>query len=292
MRLSSLAFLVAEAFRGLVRHGVATLAALSTSAVSFTVFGAFLAVLFILHGISTSLLAQLGVGVYMRENTDLTDTLRVREAIRKLPGVASVEIVTRQQAWSKMRRDLGSKVPLEGVKGNPLTDELHVRMLDVDHVEPITESIRRMKGVSEVLVMHDVVRNMQSTVRVVKTVGAGAALLLLVATVSVISNMIRLTLVARSEEIRIMRLVGATDSFVRTPFVLEGAFYGLIGAAIATALVFFAVRYVLEFSRTNLPFLPLKTDVPFLPLAWALVGGGVLIGIVGSVSGLRRFLRA
>jgi cell division transport system permease protein len=293
MRLNSLVFLIREALSSLWRHGFMTLAAISTSAISFSVLGAFVAFLLVMNAVSATLLSELGVAVYMRENAELADAVRVRNTVSRLPGVASVTIVTRQQVWARMRGDLGSQIPLEGVKENPLTDELRVRMLDMEHVAPVAQTIRKLDGVADVRVAQDVVRNMQATVRVVKTVGTATAILLLLATLAVIANVIRLTVFARRREIRIMQLVGATNAFIRTPFVLEGAIYGLVGAAVAVLVVQFGLSHLLTFSNDNLPFLPLKPEaVSTTGLAWALLAVGVATGVAGSAASVRKFLRA
>ncbi|HEY3411448.1 MAG TPA: permease-like cell division protein FtsX [Armatimonadota bacterium] len=291
MRLNSLGFLLSEAFAGLVRHRLMTLAAISTSAISFTVMGSFLALLFALNAMSSSMLSDLGVAVYMKPNTDRTDTLNTREAISEMPGVASVIIVTKEDAWSRIKRDLGSNVPLEGVKDNPLTDELHVRLVDVDHVAAVSQAAARLNGVDQSKIMSDVVRNVQATVKLLKQLGIAAACLLMIATLAVIANVIRLTVFARRREIHIMQMVGATNGFIRLPFLLEGIIYGVGGAAVAGAIVFHGGQSVLRLIHSTLPFLPINDSVvPANALAIALISSGALVGLLGSAASVRKFL--
>ncbi|HEY3267735.1 MAG TPA: permease-like cell division protein FtsX [Armatimonadota bacterium] len=291
MRLNSIGFLLREALNGLIRHRLMTLAAISTSAISFTVMGGFIAVMFTLNAISSNLMSQLGISLYMKEASDRSDTLATRTAVSRLPGVESAVIVTREEAWGKMKDDLGDQVPLQGVKDNPLTDEIHIRLTDVDHVAPVVKATRAMDGVADVRAMTDVVRRVQATVRLTKTLGAGAAGLLLLATFVVIANVIRLTVFARRREIRIMQLVGATNGFIRTPFLLEGLVYGCLGAASAGAVVFYGGQRILEFSHRTLPFMPLDPSaVPVRPLFVALIAIGGVVGLVGSSASVRKFL--
>lgn len=268
-----------------------TLAAISTSAICFTVMGAFIAVLFALNAISDSMVSELGVAVYMKPGTDRTDTLNTRDAIKEMPGVGSVMIVTREDAWTRMKKDLGDSVPFEGIKDNPLTDELHVRLLDVDHVATVSAAAAHLPGVDQSKVMSDIVKNVQATVRLVKRLGVAAGLLLLVATLVVIANVIRLTVFARRREIRIMQLVGATNGFIRIPFLLEGLIYGVGGSAVAGAVVFHGGQSVLRLVHTSLPFLPVNdTVVPANSLALALIGAGAVVGLIGSAASVRKFL--
>jgi cell division transport system permease protein len=291
MRLNSIGFLLSEALAGLVRHRLMTLAAISTSAISFTVMGSFLALLFALNSMSASMLSELGVAVYMKSDTDRTDTLNTRDAITEMPGVASVTIVTKEDAWSRMKRDLGASVPFEGVKDNPLTDELHVRLIDVDHVSTVSQAAARLDGVDQSKVMSDVVRNVQATVKLIKRLGIAAAGLLMIATLAVIANVIRLTVFARRREIHIMQMVGATNGFIRIPFLLEGIIYGVGGAAVAGAIVFHGGQSVLRLIHNTLPFLPVNDSVvPANALALALISTGALVGLLGSAASVRKFL--
>ena len=291
MRMNSIGFLVSEAFAGLVRHRLMTLAAISTSAISFTVMGSFLALLFGLNAMSSSMLSELGVAVYMKADTDRTDTLNTRDAIMEMPGVASITIVTKEDAWTRLKRDLGSSVPFEGVKDNPLTDELHVRLIDVDHVANVSQAAARLNGVDQSKVMSDVVRNVQTTVKLLKQLGLAAAGLLMIATLVVIANVIRLTVFARRREIRIMQMVGATNGFIRLPFLLEGIIYGVGGAAVAGAIVYHGGQSVVRLIHSTLPFLPVNDSVvPANTLAIILISTGAMVGLLGSAASVRKFL--
>lgn len=292
MRLSTIGFLLRESLSGLVRHQLMTLAAVSTSAICFTVVGFFLATLFLLHALTASFTSELGVMVFMKTNAKRAETLKAKDAIAGLPGVAGVRLVTREQAWARMKKDYG-ELPLEGVIGNPLGDELHVTLMDVDHIAPVAKASGGVAGVAEVDVMRDMVRKVQATERVVKRLGTGAAGLLLLATLLVIANVIRLTVFARRREIRIMQLVGATNGFIRTPFLLEGLLHGALGGAVAAAVVVYAGGSILHATRQTLPFMPLNASaVPAEALALSLIALGGAVGVLGSAASVRKFLEA
>jgi cell division transport system permease protein len=292
MRLTTIGFLLRESWSGLTRHRLMTLAAVSTSAICFTVAGFFLATLLLLHSLAASFTSELGVMVFMKTDAARTETVKAQNRIAELPGVASVRVVTKEQAWARMKKDYG-QLPLEGVIGNPLGDELHVTLADVDHIAPVAKASRNVAGVAEVDVMRDMVRKVQATERVVKRLGAGAAGLLLLATLVVIANVIRLTVFARRREIRIMQLVGATNGFIRTPFLLEGLLHGTAGGAIAAAIVLYAGGAILQATRQTLPFMPLNAaDVPAQTLALALIGAGAAVGMLGSAASVRKYLEA
>lgn len=291
MRITSLFFLLREALFGLFRHRLMTLVAVSTAAICFTIVGAFLSTLFTLQSVTAGFTSELGVMVFMRANAARADTERARAAIALLPGVAEVKLVTKEQAWARMKAD-HEQLPLDGIAKNPLSDELRVQLRDVDHIAPVAKAAAKVAGVDEVTVMRDVVNRVQATERVVKRIGAGAGILLLCATVGMIANVIRLTVYARRREIRIMQLVGATNSFIRLPFLLEGLAYGLAGGGLAAAVVYYGGNAVLESSQAALPFLPLSpADVPAQSVAVALVIMGGAVGLLGSAASVRKFLK-
>lgn len=293
MRLNSMVFLVREALSGLWRHGIMTLAAISTSTVSFTVLGAFLVVLFLLNSVSASMLSQLGIAVFMTRQSDRADTLRVRNQIQALPGVSSVTVVTKEQAWSRMKKDLGKYVPLDGVKENRLSDEIRILTTDVEHITPVANAVTKIKGVDEAVVVTSIVKKMQQTVRLLRTLMSGAAVLLLLATLSMITNVIRLTVFARRREIKIMQMVGATNAFIRTPFLLEGLIYGAVGGALAAWLVSRGGASLIQFVHEQLPFLPVDPfTIPLTTMVLAFAGTGALLGLLGSFGSIRRFLNA
>lgn len=293
MKIDSIGFLLNEAISGLVRHRLMTLAAISTSAICFTMMGSFVAVLFALNAVTTSMTSELGVAVYMKSNTDRADTLNTRDAILKMPGVNSVTIVTKEEAWPALKRRLGDRIPFEAVNENPLTDELRVILNDLDHVQMVSQAAGDLAGVDQAKAPSDVVRDVQATVSLLKRMGVVAAALLMLATLLVISNVIRLTVFARRREINIMQLVGATNGFIRTPFLLEGLIYGVGGAAAAGAIVYHGSQSVMHYIHTTHPFLPLThAVVPANTLAIALIGAGAIVGLIGSTASVRKFLNA
>jgi cell division transport system permease protein len=292
VRLTSILFVIREVLQGLSRHRLMALAATTTSAVCFAIFGAFLLVLLSLQGLGDNLLGQLGAAAYMKENTTRAQSEKVRDQISILPGVASVELKPKEAVWEDMKKKV-SAASLDGIVGNPMTDELRINLVDVERIEPVAAAIGKMEGVAEVAVSSTEVANVQATVRMLRLLGTGAALLLLLASLGVIANVIRLTVFARRREIRIMQLVGATNNFIRAPFLLEGVIYGAAGAAAGTAMVVYGGQHVMEFTRQNLSFLNLTApDLSSLAFYSSMTATGAFLGLLGSAVSIRKFLDA
>ncbi|HOC32275.1 MAG TPA: permease-like cell division protein FtsX, partial [Armatimonadota bacterium] len=171
MRLHSLLFLFQEALEGIIRHRLMALAALSTSTAGFFVFGAFLVTIYILQSITGSTLSELSFAAFMKPETTRADSLRVQNAIRKIPGVVYVRLVTKEEDWARQKRDLGSRLPLEGITDNPLTDGFEIRTKRLEDMSAVAKQVRKIQGVDAVQVMTDIVSKLRALLRLLKTLG-------------------------------------------------------------------------------------------------------------------------
>jgi len=292
MRLHSLLFLFKEALEGIIRHRLMALAALTTSAAGFFVFGAFLVSVYILQSITGSTLSELSFAAFMKPETKRADSLRVQNAIRKIPGVVYVRLVTKEEDWALQKRDLGFRLQLEGISENQLTDGFEIRTKRLEDMSAVAKQVRKIKGVDAVQVMTDIVSKLRAVLRLLKTLGMVATAVLLLAITLMIGNVIRLTVLARQREIRVMQLVGATDTFIRTPFLIEGIIYGVTGAAIAGVLVYALGNKVITLMMEQLLFLPINpAHIPLSRAVVLLLLAGFVIGLLGSWLSLRRFLK-
>lgn len=292
MRVNSLFFLLHETLSSLWRHRLMTLLTVSTAAICFTLMGGFLTAFCTLQSITRNFSSELGVMAFMDTRATRAQAENARARIAELPGVASVKLVTREAAWARMKKDY-TQLPLDGIARNPLGDELHILMHDVDHIAPVAKAAAGVQGVDEVSVMRDVVRKVQATEAFVRRLGTAATILLLLATAAVISNVIRLTVMNRSREIRIMQLVGATNAFIRLPFLLEGLLFGAAGAAVGALAVIYGGQSLIRLGQSALPFLPLdQSALPVRSLVIALLCVGGATGLIGSAASMHKFLRS
>jgi cell division transport system permease protein len=173
-----------------------------------------------------------------------------------------------------------------------MPDKFEIRTTKPEQIERVAGVVRSLPQVARVNTAPEVLQNMLRIARLVRLVGLVCAGLLLLATVAVISNSIRITLFARRREIRIMQLVGATNGFIRLPFVFEGIFDGAAGAALACVVVTTAYQYLVRTALANVPLLnEFHTPVSLPPLFGGLAAIGVAIGALGSLVTMRRFLR-
>ena len=225
--------------------------------------------------------------------------MNVKRQIQRLPGVAHVTLFTKEQALAEMQqRDKESETQISAAleNANPLPDRLDVRLEDPKDTKNISAVIRdkdRFKDVHRVQDAQATLDMIFSLQRVVRNVGLAAAILLFLATSFVIQNTIRLTVFARRREIRVMQLVGATAGFIRMPLVLEGVFYGIVGSLIATAVVVFVIIQVSNYAGKFVSPLAqnLHPPIGFGSVVGVQVGLGAIIGLIGSLLSIRRFLK-
>lgn len=216
------------------------------------------------------------------------------DQVSKIPGIKQYAYVTRQQALERMKKEFGEQRDiLEGLEGdNPLSDLIEIKAADPKNVRSIAETILGLPGVRKVDYGQDWVDKLVAFTRAVRVAGVGLVLLLVVATVLTISNTIRLAVYARRREIAIMKLVGATDWYIRRPFMVEGILLGFVGALLAMMITGYGYQQLVVSLYKSIPFLPLipGQDV-LMSLTLGLMLLGAVLGAAGSLISMRRFLK-
>lgn len=293
MKIRTSLYLMKEAFVSLKRNALMSFASISTVAVSLLVLGAF-GILGINLGYMVSALeTQVEVTAYMKDEVQ-ADALKQAEAkIRAIDGVSEVTFVTKAEALSKFRERLGDQAAmLEALdEQNPLPNAFEIKVDKPEFVKPTAEAVEKMTGVETVKYGSEIVDQLFQMTRMLRILGLVLLGFLVFATLFIISNTIRLTVFARRKEIGIMKYVGATNAFIRLPFLLEGMILGLIGASISAVALYYAYAALLYEVHQVLAFLYLVPLNPFL----FIIGGiliiiGTLIGAIGSAISLSRYM--
>ena len=209
------------------------------------------------------------------------------------PDVVRVKLVPKEVAWEAYRKHYPRPDDLSGLTENPLPDKLEIVAASPKHTLRVADQVRALPGVDEVKEGRQVLRTLMAIAGVVRMGGIVLALVLALGTAAIISNAIRLTLFARRRDIRVMQLVGATNGFIRVPFVLEGMAEGALGGLLACGVLAGALHYFAGRVLPNMPFVNELRLTMDLPLFWtSLIVGGALLGFFGSLASLRRFLQA
>ncbi len=294
MKLKTGEYFIQEVFHSLRRNNWMTFASIGTVAVSLFVLGVFLILVLNMNRLAGMLESQVQISVYLEDHLTDREKRQIGYDIESLQGIDSVTYVDRETAKERLKERLGDqKYLLDALsEDNPLPDAFEVTVTTPAVVESAAGAIAAMQGVEEAKYGQDVVEHLFDITRLMRIFGFVLMGLLGGATLFIISNTIRLTVFARRKEIAIMKYVGATDWFIRWPFLLEGIVLGCIGGLIAAVALrsFYAAMAAKIYS--TLAFFPLMPQYPFMNyVTAAILLAGIVIGAIGSVISLKRFLR-
>ena len=235
------------------------------------------------------------MSVNIADDTPLTTVYSFRDQLAADPRVASVTFITKEQALAQFVSDPNNGALVANIQGNPLDAKLQVRVHNLNEVSAVDALARQWPGVDPTNPTNyqgDFVNRMLQLSQWLGIAGIGLMAILVVVSVVIVMNTIRTAVYHRRKEIEVMKLVGATEWFVRGPFVIEGVMTGLIAAAIALSLLVISYPPAVSRFSADISFIPLSYDPTFISsLARDLLLGGALLGALGSYIGVRRFVR-
>jgi cell division transport system permease protein len=290
----SMGFLFGEALRNMRLNLLMAITAVTTTFVCILVFGLGLLVSSHIQGIIGSVREDVSVEAFMPNDTR-QDLNALAQKVKGWPEVTEVTKVSEQEAFAEFKDKFSDQPELyEDLDQGVLPKSLQIQLQDPSTATEVAERLKQEEGFTEEDLSYpqQTIDRLNSVTSVVIWGLYGATLLFLIASVLLISNAIRLSIFARRKEIEVMKLVGATDGFVRTPFVFEGLLQGLVGSVVAALVVIWINYLFVEWAHDALPFVPISTEAvnaPFLILLLAAVGAA--IGVIGSFLSVTRFLR-
>ncbi|RPF49403.1 cell division protein FtsX [Thermodesulfitimonas autotrophica] len=283
-----------EAFVSLFRNG--WLAASATGMVLVSLFLLGFVSLFALNAAHFSRLVenQVEVAVFLQDNLAPDLVRQLGRELRQIEGVAQVTFVSKEEALAKLKRDLGDKSGLlSGLEEqNPLPDSFRLRPKDAAAVPLIAKEAAALPGVEKVRYGEGVVEKLVKITNSVRLAALALVALFGLAAVFLIVTTIRLSILSRQEEIGIMKLLGATNWFIRGPFILEGLIIGTSGALLATAILYWGYAALVgQIEQAALIFFqPVTEKAVLLPVFGAIFGAGLILGALSSALSVHRFL--
>jgi cell division transport system permease protein len=285
-------FFLGEVLRNFTRNAGMQLTAIGTVAITIVLLGAFLFVRAALSGFGSQLLDQIEISAYMKADATPAQIAQIQHLIQSDPRVQSVAFVSKKQGLAELRARTKGEIDTSLLTENPLPDKLRVRVREPDNVPAVAASIKRIDGVDNVVYGEMVVQRLLQLGAVLRRVGIAVIAVFLAVAGIIISNTIRLTVFARRREIAIMQLVGATNTYIRMPFICEGLIDGLIGSGIAVLVLAVARAALWPRLLEALPFvqLPPAAMNPAVLVAELFLAGGA-IGVVASWISVGRHLR-
>jgi cell division transport system permease protein len=284
-------FFLGEVLRSFSRNAGMQATAIGTVAITIVLLGLFLFVHGALAKVGTQLLDQIEISVYLSASATPAQEAAIRKSVAHDPRVASVEYVPKAEGLAELRGQTKGVIDTSLLTENPLPDKLRVKTRLPEEVPAVAASIRKLSGVDNVVYGQKFVQRLLQLGGVLRRVGIGVIAVFLAVAGIIISNTIRLTVFARRREIAIMQLVGATNTYIRIPFICEGVLAGVVGALLAVGVL--AIARVTLWSRLleALPWVKLSA-MPVQPgiLIGELIAAGAAIGLVAAWISVGRHL--
>ncbi|NJM66157.1 MAG: ABC transporter permease [Acaryochloris sp. RU_4_1] len=291
---TKLSYLLQETSRGLRRGGWMNWAAISTVTVLLFLLGISLQTSWQVSGLLNQLGSRFEVAVYLQP--DIRGE-QFQSTVAQFADVSRIDVIPKDQAWQELLTDLGTTDMAgvtEGLGENPLVDALQVQAKSVSAVPMLATKIAQLPGVESVQYLDEALQHLTQLNRGFSQVSLGVVALLTLTAIAVITTTIRLIVVARNQEIEVMKLVGATTSWIYLPFILQGITFGLVGAVMAWGAIALTHQFVRTIFAQQPNFLQTLGDGlrlnswQMLALPLILVGFGSIVGIIGSLFAVRR----
>lgn len=237
---------------------------------------------------------KIEIKVYLQDDIKLVNQREVEIKLAEQEGVKAVTYESKDEAFTKLKKDLeGNSGMLEGysLENNPLASSYIVTLEDASYAGDVSKAVEDMTGVESITNQQELIEKISNVVDFVQILGIVLFFVFIGVSIFLIMNTIKLAVYSRRREVGIMKFVGATDWFIRWPFVIEGMIIGAVGSLLATAILYFIYRGVFGFIASNLLIANL---VPVSFVLTTLLGGfllgGIVVGAIGSIAALRKFL--
>jgi len=296
-------FFISEAFRALRRQAAPSMAAIVTIVVTTLLLGVLIPVLRASENTASDVRSQIGLNVFLHADASDKEVAKVEREIMAVDHVTGAEFVSKKEAVKilegRVEGDL--KQSLGELRSNPLPPSFDVSLDDPDNLETVINALQPAgpsgkpqpvsPAIDEVIDKRQESRDIRQVTGAVKIVLLVIAVLLLVASLLLVANTIRLSIYARRREVEVMRLVGATNWFIRWPFMIEGMIVGLAGAVIAVGILVLGKVTIVDPLADNFNLIDNFSSVSFVPLVVMLIVSAIVVSALGSGVTLRRFLR-
>jgi len=285
-------FYLKEALFSIKRNALVNIATIISFTTILIIVGIFLLISINMDLILDKIESQLEIIVYIEDNSTEKDLEGLRGKIEAINGISEIKYISREEAYKNLLDDLGNqKDILAAIENNPLPDSYVVKLNESQNIESIAGSISKFNHVEEVDYGKGIAEKLLDLSSVFRKAGIIILGFLVFSSILIISNIIKITVYTRKNEIEIMNLAGATAWFIRWPFIIAGFLQGLISAILAMIILYKAYIYAMNVIQKNIPFLVAVWDIrDLMPIGIAIVTLGSLIGIIGSLFSVGKYL--
>lgn len=290
MRFSSVKYLLTEGFRNVWKNWMMSVASIGVLVLCLLLTGA--AALFSINITSAlnSIESQNSVTIYLKDEIDAEAAMQIGEQLQKLENIANCSFYSKEEAVEKYRDELGSI--FEGIKDkNPFPHAFHVTLSDISRYKETVEQIMQVDGVDSVVNRSELFEKLTQFDNLVSVSGIFIVIVLGLVSLFILSNTIKLTMYSRRFEISIMKSVGATDWFVRIPFIVEGMIIGIISAIISATALKFIYDVIINYINKMIPFSHIPFQSVSLSIFLSFIAAGIGFGLLGGLISISKYLK-
>lgn len=297
MFFRNMIFFIAESWKNLFRNGWMSIASIGVVAVTLFILSVFVLVNLNVHHITEEVKDDIEIALYIDEEAGGEERNQLLEKLRNHPDIAEFEFISKEEGLERLREQMGEEAGLlegyDNPEENPLRDSYEISTSIPEQVPQVAWELETYPAVGSVEYGSEVVENLFSFTRVLQITVMGLMVALALTATFLISHTIRLTMMLRKREIMIMKYVGATNWFIRWPFLFEGFNLGVLGTVLPLAGIYFGYQSVLEWIEGNLPFIPplVSHEAAMWEVCHVVVPLGVVLGILGSAISIGRYLK-
>ena len=269
-----------ETIKSIAQTGLVNIAIITTIAAILTIFGSIFRITLALNSFVSSMGSALEVSAYLSPEADVNSTIT---KIRNLEHVQKVTYISKETSWIQLKKEID--VP---DITNPLPDTLHVKLDDTKNINAVMNSLKKIDGVNDTSYAKDLVQKFEAINTIINTATLMFVVIVCILTIAIINNTIELVIQSRKEEIEIMRLMGVSNWYIKTPLILQGAIYGFLGALVAIIPIDMVQKYIIKMHE----FFMISID----PLAqftvlFSVLSLGVAFSSIGSFLSIKKHLQ-
>lgn len=294
MKINTITYFIKDAFTSLKRNRTISIASVITVLITFFVLGIFMLVATNINKGITNVQNKVELKIFLKDDIKLIDQREIEIKLREIEGVKDIVYQSKEEEYKNFQATTNDNEGLlKGytLQNNPFSASFTVKLESPEYTSIVSEAIKDFEGIETIGNQQELVDKIIGIVNGVKVVGLGLFVILIGVSIFLIMNTTKLTVFSRRREVGIMKFVGATDWFIRWPFVIEGMVIGLIGATLACGALFLAYNGLVKWIASQLVFISLiPTTYILTTLSWQFMAGGIVVGGVASVIALRKFL--
>lgn len=292
MIFENMGFYFREALLSFRRSALMSIAAILSTTTILIIVGGFLLISINSNLFLKNIESQLEIVVYLEDNISTAELNNLKSNIASIDGIKEVKFVSKEEAYQRLLKSLGEqKDILSAIETNPLPASFEVRAKDPKVIGQIANQIAKLKKVEEVEYGQGTVEKLLNFTYIFRRAGILILALLVSASILIISNIIKITVYARRNEIEIMSLTGATSWFIKWPFIIEGFLQGFISAILSIIILYKFYFFAINKVHQIIPFLPLVVgNMDLLPIGISILLLGSLVGILGSMFSVGKYL--